>query len=61
MVFSLVVNVTVLSILQSLINLLSKLLVETENLTILASHITFPAVVQISYDKMWHFFKLVIP
>lgn len=52
MVFSLVVNVTVLSILQSLINLLSKLLVETENLTILASHITFPAVVQISYDKM---------
>lgn len=61
MVFSVVIDITMLSILQSFINLLSKLLAETENLTILTSLIIFSAVVQRNYGLNVSFFDLIIP
>lgn len=61
MVFSVVIDITMLSILQSFINLLSKLLAETENLTILTSLIVFSAVVRRNYGLNVSFFDLIIP
>lgn len=46
MVFSAVINITVLNILQKFINFLSKLIAEAENFAILTSQIFFPAVTQ---------------
>lgn len=61
MVFSVVTDITMLCILQSFINLLSKLLAEAENLTILTSLIIFSAVVQRNYGLNVSYFDLIIP
>lgn len=61
MVFPVVIDITMLSILQSFINLLSKLLAETESLTILTSLIIFSAVVQRNYGLNVSFFDLIVP
>lgn len=55
MIFSVVVNIIVLSKLHSFINLSSKLLTETENLTILNSDYFFLLRCREIMVKMWQF------